>query len=136
VALLNIGEEEKKGDLLRQATFELMKEQKQYEFVGNVEGRDLFNDKASVMVCDGFTGNVVLKVIEGFHDLLEDHGVDDPFLHRFNYENYGGLPVLGVNGNVIIGHGISNEIAIKSMILATHEVVISKLTDRIREALR
>jgi hypothetical protein len=61
---------------------------------------------------------------------------DDPFLHRFNYENYGGLPVLGVNGNVIIGHGISNEIAIKSMVLATHEVVISKLNDRIREALR
>ncbi len=135
VALLNIGEEDKKGDLLRQATFEVMKEQKQYNFVGNVEGRDLFNDKAAVMVCDGFTGNVVLKVIEGFHDLLEDHGVDDPFLHRFNYENYGGLPVLGVNGNVIIGHGISNEIAIKSMVLATREVVLSKLNDRIREAL-
>ena len=136
VALLNIGEEDKKGDLLRQATFELMKEQKQYQFVGNVEGRDLFNDKAAVMVCDGFTGNVVLKVIEGFHDLLEDHGVDDPFLHRFNYENYGGLPVLGVNGNVIIGHGISNEVAIKSMVFATRDVVLSKLNDRIREALR
>jgi hypothetical protein len=66
VGLLNIGEEEKKGDLLRQATFELMKDQAQYTFVGNVEGRDLFNDKADVMVCDGFTGNVVLKVIEGF----------------------------------------------------------------------
>lgn len=135
VALLNIGEEEKKGDLLRQATHELMKEQTQYRFVGNVEGRDLFNDKADVMVCDGFTGNVVLKVIEGFHDLLEAHGVNDPFLHRFNYENYGGLPVLGVNGNVIIGHGISNEIAIKSMVHATHEVVISRLSERIREAL-
>jgi glycerol-3-phosphate acyltransferase PlsX len=135
VALLNIGEEDKKGDLLRQATFELMKEQQQYQFVGNVEGRDLFNDKADVMVTDGFTGNVVLKVIEGFHDLLEDHGVNDPFLHRFNYENYGGLPVLGVNGNVIIGHGISNDIAIKSMVLATREVVLSKLNDRIREAL-
>lgn len=135
VALLNIGEEDKKGDLLRQATFELMKDQQQFHFVGNVEGRDLFNDKADVMVTDGFTGNVVLKVIEGFHDLLEDHGVNDPFLHRFNYENYGGLPVLGVNGNVIIGHGISNDIAIKSMVLATREVVLSKLNDRIREAL-
>lgn len=127
VGLLNIGEEEKKGDLLRQATHELMKDQQLYDFVGNVEGRDLFNDKADVMVCDGFTGNVVLKVIEGFHDLLEAHGVDDPFLHRFNYENYGGLPVLGVNGNVIIGHGISNELAIKSMILAARDVVESKL---------
>ena len=135
VALLNIGEEEKKGDLLRQATHELMKDQSQYHFVGNVEGRDLFNDKADVMVCDGFTGNVVLKVIEGFHDLLEGHGVNDPFLQRFNYENYGGLPVLGVNGDVIIGHGISNEVAIKSMVMATHEVVVSRLSERIREAL-
>jgi glycerol-3-phosphate acyltransferase PlsX len=136
VALLNIGEEEKKGDLLRQSTYELMKEQTQYRFVGNVEGRDLFNEKADVMVCDGFTGNVVLKVVEGFHDLLEEHGVNDPFLHRFNYENYGGLPVLGVNGNVIIGHGISNDIAIKSMVMASREVVASKLNERIREALQ
>ena len=135
VGLLNIGEEEKKGDLLRQATHELMKDQQLYTFIGNVEGRDLFNDKADVMVCDGFTGNVVLKVIEGFHDLLEAHGVEDPFLHRFNYENYGGLPVLGVNGNVIIGHGISNEIATKSMILAARDVVDSKLNERIAEAL-
>jgi len=135
VALLNIGEEEKKGDILRQSTYELMKEQRQYRFVGNVEGRDIFDPKADVMVCDGFTGNVVLKVIEGFHDLLESHGVNDPFLHRFNYENYGGLPVLGVNGNVIIGHGISNDIAIKSMVMAAREVVLSKLNDRIREAL-
>ena len=135
VGLLNIGEEPKKGDLLRQATYTVMAEQDQYRFVGNLEGRDLFTDKADVMVCDGFTGNVILKVIEGFHDLLEDHGVDDPFLHRFNYENYGGLPVLGVNGNVIIGHGISNDIAIKSMVLATRDVVESRLSERIREAL-
>lgn len=136
VALLNIGEEEKKGDSLRKDTFELMREQAQYNFVGNVEGRDLFNLKADVMVCDGFTGNVVLKVIEGFHDLLEDHGVKDPFLQRFNYENYGGLPVLGVNGNVIIGHGISNEVAIKSMVFAARDLVESKLNERIQEALK
>ncbi|MCB0769184.1 MAG: phosphate acyltransferase [Flavobacteriales bacterium] len=135
VGLLNIGEEAKKGDLLRQAAHTVMSEHDAYRFVGNVEGRDLFTDKADVMVCDGFTGNVILKVIEGFHDLLEDHGVDDPFLHRFNYENYGGLPVLGVNGNVIIGHGISNDIAIKSMVLATRDVVESRLSERIREAL-
>lgn len=136
VALLNIGEEEKKGDLLRQATHELMKEQSTYRFIGNVEGRDLFKNKADVMVCDGFTGNVVLKVVEGFHALLEAHGVKDPFLQRFNYENYGGLPVLGVNANVIIGHGISNEIAIKSMVMASHQVVESRLTERICEALK
>jgi glycerol-3-phosphate acyltransferase PlsX len=136
VALLNIGEEDKKGDSLRKDTFELMREQTQYNFVGNVEGRDLFNQKADVMVCDGFTGNVVLKVIEGFHDLLEDHGVKDPFLQRFNYENYGGLPVLGVNGNVIIGHGISNEVAFKSMVFAARDLVESKLNERIQEALK
>ena len=135
VGLLNIGEEEKKGDLLRQATFELMREQKQYNFIGNVEGRDLFNGKADVNVTDGFTGNVVLKAVEAFHDLLEQRGVHEPFFDRFNYENYGGLPVLGVNGNVIIGHGISNDVTIKNMILFTREVVESKLNDRIREAL-
>jgi len=135
VGLLNIGEEEKKGDLLRQATFELMRDQKQYNFIGNVEGRDLFNDKADVYVTDGFTGNVVLKAVEAFHDLLEQRGVHEPFFDRFNYENYGGLPVLGVNGNVIIGHGISNALTIKNMILFTREVVASRLNDRIREAL-
>lgn len=135
VGLLNIGEEEKKGDLLRQATFELMRDQQQYRFIGNVEGRDLFNDKADVYVTDGFTGNVVLKAVEAFHDLLEQRGVHEPFFDRFNYENYGGLPVLGVNGNVIIGHGISNAATIKNMILFTREVVESKLNDRIREAL-
>lgn len=135
VGLLNIGEEEKKGDLLRQATFELMRDQQLYNFIGNVEGRDLFNDKADVYVTDGFTGNVVLKAVEAFHDLLEQRGVHEPFFDRFNYENYGGLPVLGVNGNVIIGHGISNDVTIKNMILFTREVVESKLNDRIREAL-
>ena len=135
VGLLNIGEEAKKGDLLRQATYELMREQQHYDFIGNVEGRDLFNDKADVYVTDGFTGNVLLKAVEAFHDLLEQRGVHEPFFDRFNYENYGGVPVLGVNGNVIIGHGISNDITIKNMILFTREVVQSKLNDRIREAL-
>ena len=135
VGLLNIGEEAKKGDVLRQATYELMREQNQYHFIGNVEGRDLFNDKADVYVTDGFTGNVVLKAVEAFHDLLEVRGVHEPFFDRFNYENYGGLPVLGVNGNVIIGHGISNDTTIKNMVLFTREVVESKLNDRIREAL-
>lgn len=135
VALLNIGEEEKKGNAVTQATYGLMKEQQQYRFIGNVEGRDLFNDKADVIVCDGFTGNIVLKAVEAFHDLLEQRGVHEPFFDRFNYESYGGLPVLGVNGNVIIGHGISNDITIKNMILFTKEVVESSLSDRIREAL-
>ena len=135
VGLLNIGEEEKKGNAITQATYGLMKESNQFNFIGNVEGRDLFNDKADVVVCDGFTGNVVLKAVEAFHELLEQRGVHEPFFDRFNYENYGGLPVLGVNGNVIIGHGISNALTIKNMVLFTQEVVESKLNDRIREAL-
>ena len=134
VGLLNIGEEEKKGNAVTQATYGLMKESNQFNFIGNVEGRDLFNDKADVIVCDGFTGNIVLKAVEASHDLLQQRGVHEPFFDRFDYENYGGLPVLGVNGNVIIGHGISNEATIKNMVLFTHEVVQSKLNDRIRDA--
>lgn len=137
VGLLNIGEEEKKGDILRQATYGLMKEQDKYRFVGNVEGRDLFNGKADVFVTDGFTGNVVLKAVEAFHEVMKKHGVvNDPFFDRFDYENYGGLPVLGVNGNVIIGHGISNAVTIKNMLLFTRDVVNSKLNEKIREALK
>jgi len=134
VGLLNIGEEDKKGNVVTQSAFGLMKENTQFNFIGNVEGRDLFNGKADVIVCDGFVGNIVLKAIEAFHDLLKQRGVHEPFFDRFDYENYGGLPVLGVNGNVIIGHGISNVITIKNMILFTREVVESKLNERIREA--
>lgn len=135
VALLNIGEEDKKGNAVALAAYGLMKEQTQFNFIGNVEGRDLFNDKADVMVTDGFTGNIVLKAVEAFHDLLKLRGVHEPFFDRFDYENYGGLPVLGVNGNVIIGHGISNELTIKNMLLFTREVIESKLNERIAEAL-
>lgn len=136
VALLSIGEEEKKGNLVTQAAHQLLKDEKAVNFIGNVEGRDLFNDKADVIVCDGFTGNIVLKTVEAFHGLLDNQGVSSPFFDRFNYENYGGTPILGINGNVIIGHGISNDVTIKNMILLAHEVVESKLADRIKEALR
>jgi phosphate acyltransferase len=134
VALLNIGEEDKKGNVVTQSAYGLMKESTQFNFIGNVEGRDLFNDKADVVVTDGFTGNIVLKAVEAFHDLLKQRGVHEPFFDRFDYENYGGLPVLGVNGNVMIGHGISNEITIKNLILMSREVVESRLNERIRDA--
>lgn len=136
VALLNIGEEEKKGNMHTQAAFSLMQESEDFHFIGNIEGRDLFNEKADVIVCDGFTGNIVLKAVEAFHDLLKRRGVHEPFFDRFDYENYGGTPVLGINGHVIIGHGISNATTVKNMILFTREVVESKLNDRIREALK
>ena len=134
VALLNIGEEDKKGNVVTQSAFGLMKESGLFNFVGNIEGRDLFNDKADVIVTDGFTGNIVLKAVEAFHDLLKNRGVHEPFFDRFDYENYGGCPVLGVNGNVMIGHGISNEETIKNLIRLSYNVVRARLNERIREA--
>jgi glycerol-3-phosphate acyltransferase PlsX len=134
VGLLSIGEEEKKGNALTLAAHGLMKGTEQFNFIGNVEGRDLFRDKADVVVCDGFTGNVVLKALEGFHGLVKERGTDDPFLDRFDYQNYGGTPVLGIDGNVVIGHGISNTETVLNMLLFTRELVQSRLHERIREA--
>jgi glycerol-3-phosphate acyltransferase PlsX len=132
VGLLNIGEEEEKGNLLTQATYPLFKSSEEINFIGNIEGRDLFNDKADVIVCDGFTGNVVLKLAESFHDLTIGNGLKNEFFDRFNYENYGGSPVLGVNAPVVVGHGISTEIAIKNMIKLCKEMVQSQLTEKIK----
>ncbi len=134
VGLLNIGEEEEKGNLLTQATHEIMKDSTDFNFIGNIEGRDLFSDEVDVMVCDGFTGNVVLKEAEAFYALIRRRGLSDEYFDRFNYENYGGTPVLGINSNVVIGHGISNATAIKNMLLLTKEVVEAKLPVRINEA--
>ena len=116
VALLNIGEEEGKGNLLAQATFPLLKENKHINFVGNVEGRDLFIDKADVVVCDGFTGNIVLKMAESIFEITQRKEIHHDYLDRFNFENVGGTAVLGVSKPVIIGHGISKAKAFKNMI--------------------
>ena len=135
VALLSIGEEETKGNLTTVATHKLLADSDDLNFVGNVEGRDLFVGKADVVVCDGFTGNIVLKQAEGMYGLLRKRGVkDDEYFNRFNYENYGGTPILGVKGNVIIGHGISNDVAVKNMILHAYEVASSGLASKINEA--
>jgi glycerol-3-phosphate acyltransferase PlsX len=134
VGLMNLGEEEEKGNMLTQATFPLMKETSLFNFIGNIEGRDLFNDKADVIVCDGFTGNVTLKLAETFYILTLKKGFKDEFFDRFNYEQYGGSPILGVNAPVIIGHGISSPEAIKNMVLLSRIVIEAKLIDKIREA--
>ena len=136
VGLLNIGEEKEKGNLLTQATHLLLEGADEVNFIGNVEGRDLFNDKADVIICDGFTGNVVLKQAESFYELIAKRGSLDDYFSRFNYENYGGTPVLGVNGNVLIGHGISSPKAIKNMILLGRDLVNAKLTDKIKTAFK
>jgi glycerol-3-phosphate acyltransferase PlsX len=134
VALLNIGEEESKGNLLTLAAYKLMAESDEINFIGNLEGRDIFFAKADVIVCDGFTGNIVLKEAEGIYTLMKKRGIQDEYFDRFNYENYGGTPILGVKGNVIIGHGISNDIAVKNMILHSYEVAKSGLASRVNEA--
>jgi len=134
VALLNIGEEDSKGNLLSIATYKLLSETDEINFIGNIEGRDIFTGTADVIVCDGFTGNIVLKEAEGIFTLMKKRGIKDEYFDRFNYENYGGTPVLGVKGNAIIGHGISNDIAVKNMLLHAHEVVVSDLAVKINEA--
>ncbi len=134
VALMNIGEEEEKGNLLCQATYPLMKETTLFNFVGNVEGRDLFSDLSDVIVCDGFTGNVVLKMAESFYVVTLKKGFKDEFFDRFNYEQYGGSPILGVNAPVVVGHGISSPMAIKNMVLLSRNMVNSGLVDKIRQA--
>lgn len=133
VGLLNIGEEESKGNLLTIATYKLLAESEEVDFVGNIEGRDIFSGIADVIVCDGFTGNIVLKEAEGIYTLMKKRGIKDAYFDRFNYENYGGTAILGVQGNVIIGHGISNDIAVKNMILHSYEVAKSGLSNKINE---
>lgn len=132
VGLLNIGEEKEKGNLATQAAYQLMEGNEQYNFTGNIEGRDIFDDKADVVVCDGFTGNVVLKACESFFYIMKKKGASNDFLDRFNYEDYGGTPILGVNAPVIIGHGISNAKAFKNMIKLAKDMVDTKLCENIK----
>jgi glycerol-3-phosphate acyltransferase PlsX len=130
VALLNMGEEEGKGNLLAQATYPLLKENPALRFIGNVEGRDVFNDKADVIVCDGFTGNILLKTAEAMYDAAVYQNIqNDSFFGRFHFENYGGTPVLGVNKPVIIGHGISNAKAFSNMIGLAEKLIETKFCE-------
>ena len=135
VSLLNLGEEKTKGNMLTQATYSMMEKNSDYNFIGNIEGRDIFDSETDVIVCDGFTGNIVLKEAEGIYSIMEKRGLLDDYFKRFNYENYGGTPILGLNKTVIIGHGISNEIAIKNMITLTKDVVEADLASKIKNEL-
>ena len=134
VGLMNLGEEAEKGSLLTQATYPLLKENSFINFFGNLEGRDLFNEKADVIVCDGFTGNIMLKLAESFYVLTLKKGIKDEFFDRFNYEQYGGSPILGVNAPVIIGHGISSPEAIKNMILQSKNMIESQVIEKFKKA--
>ena len=133
VGLVNIGEEEEKGNTVAQAAYQLLKNNKKVNFIGNVEGRDLFDGKADVYVTDGFTGNIMFKMGESLYEYAASQGIDDQLINRMNYEVAGGSPIIGVNGNVIVGHGISSPLAIKNMILLAQKQIESKVVDRIRE---
>jgi phosphate acyltransferase len=130
VGLINIGEEEGKGNVLAQATYPLLKENDQIHFIGNVEGRDVFLDHADVLVCEGFTGNVILKLAESLHGIMERQNIHTEYFDRFNFEEYGGTPVLGVNKPVIIGHGISRAKAYKNMLFLAQKMIETQLLEK------
>ena len=132
IGLLNIGEEPEKGNLVAQAAHALMKDSKDFNFVGNVEGLEVFEDKADVIVCEGFTGNVLLKTAEAFYSLSKRRHIKDEYFDKFNYELYGGTPVLGVNSNVMIAHGKSSALAFKNMITLSKDVVEANLNEKIK----
>jgi phosphate acyltransferase len=136
VGLINIGEEEGKGNVLAQATYPLLKENDQINFIGNVEGRDVFLDHADVLVCEGFTGNVILKLAESLHGIMQRQNIHTEYFDRFNFEDYGGTPVLGVNKPVIIGHGISHAKAYKNMLLLAQKMIETKLLEKMAAAFK
>ena len=151
VGLVNIGEEEGKGNDLAKQAFDLLKDAPVH-FIGNVEGSDLFKGSVDVAVCDGFTGNVILKVGEGVADflmhLIRDEMSAHPFMKvpaammrpafrrikkRTDYGERGGAPLLGINGVSVIGHGRSNAVAIANAIRTAGEAVRHGIIDKIRE---
>jgi glycerol-3-phosphate acyltransferase PlsX len=135
VGLLNLGEEEQKGNILTQAAYQLLKVNPNIHFIGNIEGRDIFSDMADVVVCDGFAGNVITKMAEQFYDILNARGVKDDFVNSLNYEVVGGSPIVGVDGNVVIGHGVSSPLAIKNMIHVAEKMISSDMLNLLKGAL-
>lgn len=152
VALVNIGEEEKKGSELVVESYRLLKSYPKINFIGNIEGRELFEGAADVVVCDGFVGNVILKSIEGLANFffgeikqiltsgilakLSALGLRNSFTmmkKRFDYEEYGGAQLLGLNGLVIISHGSSKSRAIKNAIKVAIEGLKTNITRKINE---
>ena len=132
---MNIGEEEGKGNLLAQATYPLLKENKHINFIGNVEGRDIFIDKADVIVCDGYTGNVILKMAESLYGITQRKQIEHAYFELFNFENYGGTPVLGIAKPVIIGHGISKGKAFKNMLALAQKMIEKDIMQKLQTEL-
>ena len=153
VAILSIGEEEMKGnELTREASNRL--KQTSLNFTGNVEGKDFFKGNVDVIVCDGFIGNIVLKISEGLVEhvggmlkkalkssvsakvgyVLTRHAFDE-FRKKIDYSEYGGVPLLGVRGITVIGHGRSNSNAIKNAIRVANELCRAKMNEKIEQEL-
>lgn len=149
VGLLSVGEEKSKGDTLTSEAHELL-EKSSLNFIGNVEGRDILKGGTHVIICDGFVGNVVLKFAEGVLGILKTkfsdyaskglfnkikvglaYGTLKKILKDFDYQEYGGVPLLGVNGVSIIGHGRSSPRAIRNMILRAEQMVRAKINETI-----
>lgn len=154
VALLNVGEEKGKGDNLSLEAYELLENSK-LNFIGNVEGRDILKGKAEVIVCDGFAGNVVLKFAGSVPGLLKAKfkeyaeqsffkkiwvgmmsGTLKNILKSLDSQEYGGVPLLGVNGISIIGHGSSTPLAIKNMIFKAEQMVRAGINENIQQKLK
>ncbi|MCX7606315.1 MAG: phosphate acyltransferase PlsX [Bacteroidia bacterium] len=136
VALLNIGEESSKGNLVAQQAYALLQQNPDILFIGNAEGRVLTQGFADVYVTDGFVGNILLKFGESLYELLREKVPSNSILERLNYENVGGLPFIGAQGNVIIGHGISSPKAFRNMIRTALSVIQARLTEKIAQAFR
>ena len=136
VGLLNIGEEESKGTAAVKMAYELMKGYPDLNFIGNIEANYMFHkEMPDVVVCDGFAGNVMLKLGESFHHIYRLRSLNDDYFDQLNFENIGGTPIVGINANVVIAHGISKRKAIKNMILRTREVANANLAQMIRESI-
>jgi glycerol-3-phosphate acyltransferase PlsX len=133
---LNIGSEEDKGNLITKSAYQIMKDSPDFNFTGNVEGNEIFFNKADVIVCDGFTGNVVLKQAESFYYLMKKFKNGNDFFEQFNYENFGGTPILGVGSPVLIGHGISSPLAIKNMLMQNKKIIESNVIRKIKKAFK
>ncbi len=134
VGLVNIGEEDEKGSILSRAANQLLRNTQQISFIGNIEGREIFSDKHDVLVCDGFTGNVMVKIIEGFYYTLHKRGVQDDFLDTLNFKNHGGGLILGVKAPVVVGHGISKASTFVKMVELVKESIESDFCSKVSDA--
>jgi glycerol-3-phosphate acyltransferase PlsX len=149
VGLLSIGEEESKGNELTREAHRLLKASS-LGFIGNVEARDVYSGDADVIVCDGFTGNIALKISEGLVDTVETLLAEElsatftmrvgalltrralrHFRRRLDYSEYGGAPLLGVNGVVVVGHGRSSAVAVRNAVAMAHRFAADRFIDRV-----